>query len=104
MNSNSYSIMDFLDGVKGEYVPDAIYLARKETDEAERCTTGGRRGAPKARLNGCDKYAIELKSFIFFLENGIKPQDVSEYVFQSFMSTARTLKGINLDALDMVGK
>lgn len=100
MISTSYSIYEFLDTVRGKNAVEAIAMAQQESYEAELLTSGGRRGAPAARAAGCDRYSSDLKGFIFFLSNGVKPAGVADGVYRSFISTAKELKGIKMEALE----
>lgn len=99
MISYKYSINEFLHFVEGKTVVEAILLAQQEAGSAEAITRGGRRGAPAARAAGCDSYAADLKGFIFFLSNGIKPAGVYDGTYHSFISTAHKLVGIDEERL-----
>lgn len=84
MISARYSIHEFLDAVQGKSVFEAISMAQHECYEAEQMTRGGKRGAPAARAAGCDRYAADLKGFIFFLSNGVQPAGIDNGTFISF--------------------
>ena len=102
MISFLYSINEFLENITGKSVQEAIALAQQEIYAAEQKTTGGRKGAPAARAAGCDRYTSDIKGFIFFLSNGIKPYGVSNEVFMLFLQTAGTLVGIDKDRLKKI--
>ena len=95
MISYSYSIGEFLDSIAGKNVRKALALAQQEVYDAERNTTGGRRGAPAARADGCDRYASNIKGFIFFLSNEVKPAVISDELFAAFIEAAETLTDID---------
>lgn len=100
MISFSYSIDEFLDFLKGKSVIEVLAFAQEEAYEAEQKTSGGRKGAKAARTAGCDRYASDIKGFIFFLENRTKPNGVCDDLFQKFLRTARTLKGLKNEFFD----
>lgn len=102
MISYSYLINEFLDYIKGKNVIEALTLAQHEVYDAEQKTIGGRKGAPAARDAGCDKYASDIKKFIFFLSNGVKPYGVTDEVFTMFLQTAETLVNIDKDRLKKI--
>lgn len=81
---------------------EALALAQHEVYAAEQKTTGGRKEAPAARSAGCDRYASDIKGFIFFLSNGVKPYGVSGEVFMMFLQTAGTLVNIDKDRLKKI--
>ena len=93
MISARYSIHEFLDAVQGKSVFEAISMAQHECYEAEQMTRGGKRGAPAARAAGCDRYAADLKGFIFFLSNGVQPAGIDNGTFISLNKTRYVKNG-----------
>jgi len=100
MISYKYDIHEFLESIKGKYAMEAILLAQQESYEASCLTRGGRRGAPRAREMGCDRYENELGALIWFLNNAAKPSSIFDNLFQSYVATALTLTGYKQEFYD----
>jgi len=99
MISTEYSIFEFLNFIKGKSWIVAMSSAQHEVTIAEGLTRSGKRGAPAARVAGCDSYAADLKGFIFFLSSYVKPDGISFGLFMSYLEVAKTLTGIDKEQL-----
>lgn len=91
MISPSYNINEFLASLTGKTTYEAVAAAQNEVYEAEQLTRGGRRGAPKARELGCNQYAEQLKGLIFYFENNVHPNGVSNGDYLAFQNAATKL-------------
>lgn len=91
MISHNYSINDFVNYVKEKELGEILFLAQQECYEAERKMSGGTRGAPKARQEGCPQYVSLLKGLIFFLGNAVKPGGVPDWEFQKYKPIVENL-------------
>ncbi len=87
MISDSFSLQEFVEAVKGKGADEIIRLAQRDIAEAERISFGVK-GAVKARERGSMDYAGQLGGLVFWLERGhltaTKPDGVSRADFRAF--------------------
>jgi hypothetical protein len=91
MISHNYCFNNFVTHVKEKEIGEILSLAHQECYEAERKMSGGTRGAPKARQEGCPKYVSLLKGLIFFLGNAVKPSGIADWEFQMYKPIVENL-------------
>jgi len=90
MISERYSLDEFLDAVKEMDWPDIIVAASREVEQGERRAYGAR-GAVKAREMGIEYYIDEVGRFLFFIGQGMKPGNVSDWEFESYRPICENL-------------
>ena len=77
MEYRRFSFPDFIERIKDKSWFEIIRSAEKEADLAEHSSSRVK-GAVNNRQMGSMIYAQELKEFIFFMRQGIKPFTVNE--------------------------
>lgn len=104
MVSYKYDIYELLEFIKGKDVHEVLLLLQQESYEATCRVAPNRRGTPKARELGCDRYENEIGALIWFLNNGAKPSGIFDNLFYAFVGTALTLTGYKQVFYDICNK
>ena len=103
MISDTYDFQEFLDAMVGKDYREILVAADRECAAAE-SRSYGVNGAPRARKMGSTDYARSLKSFLFFLQNGVRPAGASDQEFAKYRPICEALvekKQFKPSALDI---
>jgi len=84
MISDSCNFEEFLSEISSLDYPEMILLANDEATAAERAFYKQKHVSLDNELFVYQEYALALKSFIYFLRNGIQPSPIREFDFQRF--------------------
>lgn len=90
MDFDKYDIYKFLDKIKNKNIHDIIEYGVEEIHKTKR-DSYNIKGASKNRELGSVEYATELKAFLFFITDKIKPLGIDESLFQSFKPICKNL-------------
>lgn len=84
---NQFSISEFIKSCIGLPYIEILEKADQQVRWAESLTRGGRQGAPKARADGANHYAAELKSLLFYLRSGTPPGSGSFQMYRPIVQS-----------------
>ena len=88
--SSSYNISEFLKQIENMDYPEIMNYAEGVARRIEGLSFKVK-GAVKARELGSMKYVQQIKQFLFFMGNGIKPFGVDEHIFQLYRPVCEKL-------------
>ena len=92
MISSSFDIREFINAVEDKEYFDIIYLTDREATEVERRLYHPKTSL-KAKKDGSQKYANQLKNFLSFLRYDVRPHTSSvEIDYQLFQSVLKKLE------------
>jgi NAD-specific glutamate dehydrogenase len=83
MLSKSCNFNEFLEKISDCEYPEMLLFANDEATAAER-TIYKQKDSLGSEVAMYQEYAVALKSFIYFLRNGIQPSPIRKFDFQQF--------------------
>jgi hypothetical protein len=97
---SQFSFSKFVNDCIGLSYKESLAKAEQQVYWAESQTRGGRRGAPKARADGANDYAAELKSLLFYLRSGTKPGSGAFQMYRPIVQSLVNSGELKLEALN----